>query len=118
MPRLRHYDFRHQCITTLLEIPEVSIETVQAVARHKIGDRTIEHYSAIRQEKKQQARDMLTTSQIRRVAQASTAGGRGKRAPLRLREFCRESKVIHRVTKKYFTEFLNRAKVSDIQGKF
>lgn len=59
MPRLRHYDFRHQCLTTLLEIPEISPETVQAVARHKIGDRTIEHYSAIRQEKKQNAVDML-----------------------------------------------------------
>jgi integrase len=54
MPRLRHYDFRHQCLTTLLEIPEISIETVQAVARHKIGDRTIEHYSAIRKRRNKQ----------------------------------------------------------------
>jgi integrase len=59
MPRLRHYDFRHQCLTTLLEIPEISEETVQAVARHRIGTRTIEHYSAIRIEKKQVAVDAL-----------------------------------------------------------
>jgi integrase len=59
MPKLRHYDFRHQVITSLLEIPGVSTETVQAVARHKVGTRTIEHYSKIRIQAKQQALDLL-----------------------------------------------------------
>lgn len=69
MPRLRHYDFRHQCLTTLLEIPEISEATVQAVARHRIGTRTIEHYSAIRIEKKQKAVDALEMLRKRRPPQ-------------------------------------------------
>lgn len=66
MPRLRHYDFRHQCLTSMLEIPEISEETVQAVARHRIGTRTIEHYSAIRIDRKQKAVDALEMLRSRR----------------------------------------------------
>jgi integrase len=57
--RVRHNSFRHQCLTSLLEIPEISEETVKAIARHKISERTIEHYSHIRIHKKQNALDML-----------------------------------------------------------
>jgi hypothetical protein len=67
-----HYDFRHQCLTSLLEISEVSEETVQAMPDNKIGSKTPEHYSPIRIHKKQEAVDALASRrrmELRRAPQ-------------------------------------------------
>lgn len=62
LPKLRHYDFRHQIITTLLQVPQLSVQEVQGIARHKIGDRTIERYSHSLLENKQQTLNILHDS--------------------------------------------------------
>jgi integrase len=119
MPKLRHYDFRHQIITSLLEIPGVSTETVQAVARHKVGTRTIEHYSKIRIQAKQQALDLLNehrrAAALRRPPQRENTDA----APLaQAAKFCRESRLSTEVTKKGLDRVPESCKSSDTQGKF
>jgi integrase len=94
--RVRHNSFRHQCLTSLLEIPEISEETVKAIARHKISERTIEHYSHIRIHKKQNALDMLHDRRrfeaLRRPPQREN-----RSAKSRARRVTRGTKVIHSV---------------------
>lgn len=54
LPGLRMYDLRHHCITELLENPNNSEETVQAIAGH-ISRRMMQHYSHIRSAAKRSA---------------------------------------------------------------
>jgi hypothetical protein len=54
LPGLRMYDLRHHCITSLLEDPRVSEETVQAIAGH-VSRRMMKHYSHIRSAAKRAA---------------------------------------------------------------
>jgi len=47
LPGLRMYALRHHCITSLLEDPHVSEETVQAIAGH-VSRKMMKRYSHIR----------------------------------------------------------------------
>ncbi len=61
LPGLRMYDLRHHCITSLLEDPHVSEETVQAIAGH-VSRRMMKRYSHIRSAAKRAAVCGLYTS--------------------------------------------------------
>ncbi len=54
LPKLRMYDLRHHCITSLLEDPRVSPETAEAIAGH-IGPKMLKRYSHIRSAAKRAA---------------------------------------------------------------
>ena len=54
LPGLRMYDLRHHCITSLLEDPRVSEETVEAIAGH-VSRRMMKRYSHIRSAAKRAA---------------------------------------------------------------
>lgn len=59
LPWLRPHDLRHHAITKLLERPEISEETVKAIAGH-ISPRILAHYSHIRIEAKRTALNAIT----------------------------------------------------------
>jgi integrase len=54
LPGLRQYDLRHHCLTELLENPNNSEETVQAIGGH-VSRRMMKHYSHIRSAAKRAA---------------------------------------------------------------
>jgi integrase len=57
--RIRRYDFRHHAITRLLENPDVSEETVEAIAGH-VSHKMKKRYSHIRMKPKREAVEALT----------------------------------------------------------
>lgn len=62
LPWLRPHDLRHHAITKLLERPDVSEETVKAIAGH-VSARILQHYSHIRIEAKRKALETLSILQ-------------------------------------------------------
>lgn len=68
---LRMYDLRHHAITTLLENPEVSDETAEAVAGH-ISERMKKKYSHIRIEYRRAAVEALNRKPPKKPQQKST----------------------------------------------
>jgi integrase len=61
MPWLRPYDLRHHAITRLAEKPEVSEQTIQAIAGH-VSQRMLRHYSHIRLQAKREALELLASA--------------------------------------------------------
>jgi integrase len=61
---LRQHDLRHHAITKLLERPEVSEETVKAIAGH-VSKRILEHYSHIRISAKAAALTHITPKPVK-----------------------------------------------------
>jgi integrase len=119
MPRLRHYDFRHQCLTTLLEIPEVSIETVQAVARHK--DRRPDHRALLGDPAGEEtssrghpSHDSRRFAALRRPPQRQDAESVPARAS---GQFCREPKLSTALTEIVLYRVPESCKSSDTQGE-
>lgn len=64
--KIRRYDFRHTAITNLLQNPEVSEETVEAIAGH-ISHKMKKRYSHIRMKPKREAVEALTKIAKRRA---------------------------------------------------
>lgn len=70
--KIRRYDFRHHAITRLLENPEVSEETAEAIAGH-ISHKMKKRYSHIRMKPKREAIEALSRIAPQRAAPSVTA---------------------------------------------